>query len=170
MADPEDLGFLLEIQANNLATSLTSEEKYKYGFLSYIVPGRTLEAIVRIDLLMIAERRHAHTITGFAAGMSFAIAKHIPFLQPVITEVLEFCSYPCFIQLVVESRNTRKSIGTTLLRTLLFEAKRQNFRTAVIDVPYGNEVAQMFLKRMDFYEFSAPLLTDRKIFCKDISS
>ena len=164
--DTYAIGSLVGIQAEILSSSLHPEVRKEKGFLSYVVCEKTLLASIKIDLVRIAVRKKSGLISGMIIGMSPSHADHIAYLRPMVKEVLDTISYPCFMQMCVDPENRRKKIATELLKQLEYEAKRQNFQAIVTEIPNSNEVGSLFLAARGFIPVPALFLPECRIFYK----
>ncbi len=168
--NPIDLGFILDIQSNNLPSVVSDEDRYTSGSISFILPTRSLISSMRLGLLRGTMKRKNFRITGFIAGVPFSSAKYISHLAVMFSDVQQHFRYPCFFQLCVEKQNRRKGIGSNLINQLQFETKRQQFEALITDVDIGNVPGRLFLEKQKFSQLYAPLCNDRLIFYKPLKT
>ncbi len=166
--DRIDTEILVSLQADNLYSTIGFSNNGENSFLSYVVCQKTLLASLRIDLTRIAVRRNSSRITGFVTGMSPVIANHVSYLQPIVKTVLPKFSYPCFMQMCVETQNRRKYIGKKLLEQMEYEARRQNFGAMISEVHGKNKIGQSFLNASGFSLLFSTISPHSDIFFKKL--
>ena len=159
--------FILDLQIYNLKENLSLDEQISAGFLSFALPSAPLQASFRLNLGRHIVRRKSDRITGFIAGVPFSIASRTDYLNKVIGIVKEYSSYGIFVQVCIEDQNRRKGLATSLLRQLIFEAKRQQFDSVVAVLDTENIVGKNFFRKNGFQTIHQPF-ADRLVFLKKI--
>lgn len=166
-----EASYLTDLQIANAICNIPPDQSFRLGWLTFLLTERSLLASSKLGLLSIATRnKRTRRIVGFSCALPHNVAKNIPYLKPLSTEIKERFENHFIISVCVQKEFRNRGIGKELLRRVLLEVQLQIGGYVFAEVGDSNLLGEKFLMSQGFSSVNQVNgFLDRRIFFKPLA-